>query len=360
MLEYLAARHDVIVAVDLLKSSLGKLGPYAARFRGGNAERIGIDPAQICLGEVQSHPREQGARAAADVDHAETIVATERGGDVDDMLLQKKIVEHPPHAPHGGGVIESFRYAIDRFGNLLVANLVPVHGAANYKTAGGRSRLMGDAAFQASRPDARRRCHWSCRPWFSFSLGGGRVTPRLDTEDAMAEEDKSLDQLIIALNRARAKKRAEWNRRVSIGDLLTDRRQNAREYGWGDGTTCYDNVLVIGEVRVGRKTWIGPNVILDGSGGLEIGDFCSIDAGVQIYSHDSVNWAISMGDAPYDYAPTKIGSGVFIGPNTVIAKGVTIGDRVVIGAMSFVNRDIPSGMKAVGQPARIIGSIGSS
>ncbi|HLI13467.1 MAG TPA: acyltransferase [Alphaproteobacteria bacterium] len=176
----------------------------------------------------------------------------------------------------------------------------------------------------------------------------------------MAEEDKSLDQLIIALNRARAKKRAEWNRRVSIGDLLTDRRQNAREYGWGDGTTCYDNVLVIGEVRVGRKTWIGPNVILDGSGGLEIGDFCSIDAGVQIYSHDSVNWAISMGDAPYDYAPTKIGSGVFIGPNTVIAKGVTIGDRVVIGAMSFVNRDIPSGMKAVGQPARIIGSIGSS
>ena len=55
------------------------------------------------------------------------------------------------------------------------------------------------------------------------------------------------------------------------------------------GTSCYNNVLIIGDVKVGKNTWIGPNVILDGSGGLEIGDFVSISAGVQIYTHDSLD-----------------------------------------------------------------------
>ena len=57
----------------------------------------------------------------------------------------------------------------------------------------------------------------------------------------------------------------KFKRRVSIGDLLTDRWENARKLGWGEGSSCYDNVLVLGDVKVGRKTWIGPNVILDGS-----------------------------------------------------------------------------------------------
>lgn len=44
----------------------------------------------------------------------------------------------------------------------------------------------------------------------------------------------------------------------------------------------YDNVLVLGRVKVGRNTWIGPGCILDGSGGdLQIGDCCSISVGVR-------------------------------------------------------------------------------
>lgn len=39
----------------------------------------------------------------------------------------------------------------------------------------------------------------------------------------------------------------------------------------------HNNVLVLGRVKVGRNTWIGPGCILDGSGGdLQIGDWCSI------------------------------------------------------------------------------------
>ena len=142
-------------------------------------------------------------------------------------------------------------------------------------------------------------------------------------------------------------------RRVSTGDLLSDRWKLAQSYGFGEGTSCYDDVLVLGDVTVGKNCWIGPNVILDGSGNLAIGDHVDISAGVHIYTHSTVRRALSGGHDAIEHAPTRVGSRVYIGPQTVIQMGVTIGDEVVIGAMSFVNRDIPGGQKAWGVPARL-------
>jgi acetyltransferase-like isoleucine patch superfamily enzyme len=154
------------------------------------------------------------------------------------------------------------------------------------------------------------------------------------------------------------KKISSFNRRVSFGDLITDRWENAREYGFGKGTSCYDNVLIIGDVSVGENTWIGPNVILDGSGGsLKIGSYCSISSGVQIYTHNTVMHSVSLGKEPIAYKPTRIGNGVYIGPNSVIGMGTEIGDSAIIGAMSFVNRDIPARKKAWGCPAQILGDV---
>ena len=149
--------------------------------------------------------------------------------------------------------------------------------------------------------------------------------------------------------------RARFARRVSLGDLITDRWRNAEECNFGSGTSCYDNVLVIGDVRVGSNCWIGPGVVLDGSAGLEIGDYCSISAGVQIYTHNTIRWTVSLGREPLERRSTKIGSGVYIGPNTIVEMGSIIGDRAIVGAMSLVNRDVPAGMKAWGVPVRIIG-----
>jgi acetyltransferase-like isoleucine patch superfamily enzyme len=163
------------------------------------------------------------------------------------------------------------------------------------------------------------------------------------------------EELRALQKKLQEKKRQEFNRRVSLGDLVTERADNAREMGFGEGTTCYDNVLILGDVQVGRNTWIGPNVILDGSGGkLVIGDFCSISAGVQIYTHNTVAWSTSLGEQPVAQAPTYIGNGVYLGPNSVVAMGVMIGDMAVIGALSLVNSDIPPGAKAWGTPARLI------
>ena len=82
--------------------------------------------------------------------------------------------------------------------------------------------------------------------------------------------------------------RERHGRHVSVGDLLTDRWELASRLGFGEGTSCYDNVLILGSVSVGRNCWIGPNVVLDGTGDLTIGDNVDISAGAQIYTHDTV------------------------------------------------------------------------
>lgn len=146
-------------------------------------------------------------------------------------------------------------------------------------------------------------------------------------------------------------------RSLPFGDYIVDRWEKAQALGFGSGTSIYDSVVVLGEVRVGSDTWIGPFVVLDGSGGLTIGSHCSISAGVQIYSHDTVEWALSGGTAPYTHAATSIGDNCYIGPCAVIAKGVRIGDRCRIGANSLVLTDIPAGSLAHGTPCRVVGRV---
>jgi acetyltransferase-like isoleucine patch superfamily enzyme len=146
----------------------------------------------------------------------------------------------------------------------------------------------------------------------------------------------------------------KWNRSLPFADYVVNRWQKAHDLGFGSGASIYDSSLVLGDVKVGENTWIGPFTVLDGSGGLEIGSYCSISAGVQIYTHDTVSWAISSGIEPIQKDPVRIGNCCYLGPNVIISRGVSIGDGCVIGANSFVNSDIPSGKRAWGTPARVI------
>lgn len=163
-----------------------------------------------------------------------------------------------------------------------------------------------------------------------------------------------VDQLRGLLASRRREVADAHTRVLPFGDYVSDRWDKARALGFGDGTSVYDSCHVFGEVIVGQDTWIGPFTILDGTGGLRIGSNCSISAGVQIYSHDTVQWAKTGGQAPYEYAPTVIGNNCYIGPNTVVGKGVTIGSGAVVGANSLVLSDIPAGSTAHGNPARAV------
>lgn len=155
-----------------------------------------------------------------------------------------------------------------------------------------------------------------------------------------------------SLKKRRKEVKNKWNRVLPIGDYVSDRHEKAIFLGFGVGTTIYDSSLVFGEVRVGRNTWIGPFTVLDGTGVLTIGDNCSISAGVQIYTHDTVQWAISGGSMEIDKSPTIIESNVYLGPNVVVQRGVKIGSGSVIGANSFVNKNLPPNSKGWGNPFR--------
>ena len=179
---------------------------------------------------------------------------------------------------------------------------------------------------------------------------------RTATKAAVKKGSGALRAALEAFWRKRRREvHRRWQRTLPFGDYVVDRWQKARALEFGEGASIYDSALVIGDVKVGRETWIGPGVVLDGSAGLTIGDHCSISAGVQIYTHDSVAWALSGGKAPLEKAPTHIGSRCYIGPQTVIAKGVTIGDGCVIGAHSLVVESIPAGSRAHGVPCRVVG-----
>lgn len=70
----------------------------------------------------------------------------------------------------------------------------------------------------------------------------------------------------------------KFNRTLPFADYIVDRWEKARELGFGEGASIYDSSLVLGDVKVGHDTWIGPFfTVLDGSGsGLTIGSHCSM------------------------------------------------------------------------------------
>ncbi len=166
-----------------------------------------------------------------------------------------------------------------------------------------------------------------------------------------------LEDLKALIRSRQSEFRNTWNRSLPMADYLVDRWEKARGLGFGEGSSIYDSSLVLGNVSVGCHTWIGPFTVLDGTGGLQIGDYCSVSAGVQIYTHDTLEWALSGGVRQSQQAPVKIGNRTYLGPGVIIAKGVSIGSCCVIGANSFVNKDIPDCSKAWGSPARVVGLV---
>jgi acetyltransferase-like isoleucine patch superfamily enzyme len=170
----------------------------------------------------------------------------------------------------------------------------------------------------------------------------------------LPELDENLRALYGSL---REEKRERWQRDLPLDELLQDRWERAKSLGFGDGSSIYASSYVYGDVRVGRNCWIGPNTLLDGSGGLAIGDGCDISAGVQIYTHDTVRRVLSEGRQEIEHAPVTIGEYTHLGASALILKGVTVGHHCVIGAHSMLNADLAPYTIAAGVPCRPIGKV---
>lgn len=92
---------------------------------------------------------------------------------------------------------------------------------------------------------------------------------------------------------------------------------------------------------------------------VEIGDDTMLGANTNIYETDfhcmDANQRLNQKDIlEAKHAPIYIGKQCWLASNVTVLKGVKIGDRAVVGAMSLVNKDIPNDAVVAGVPAKII------
>ena len=96
-------------------------------------------------------------------------------------------------------------------------------------------------------------------------------------------------------------------------------------------------ILAARSVRIGEGTLLGADcMVFDNDFHAPVGEW---------------NWTLVA--APDNPRPVVIGRGVFIGTRATILKGVTIGDRAIVGAGAVVSRDVPSRHLAFGNPAQV-------
>ncbi len=133
---------------------------------------------------------------------------------------------------------------------------------------------------------------------------------------------------------------------------------NASNVQIGEECLFQDGVYM----RAGNQGWItiGDRAALNSfsklfaHGGIEIGEEAQIGPGSLITTTDHDYYDENLATI---FKKVTIGKRVWIGANVTILPGVTIGEYTVIGAGSVVNKDIPSGVVAVGVPAKVIKQI---
>lgn len=99
------------------------------------------------------------------------------------------------------------------------------------------------------------------------------------------------------------------------------------------------------KLRLGYKTDIGAFTYINAKNGVIIEDL------VQVGSHCAI-YSISTIDNKEGKVVLK--KNCKIGSHSVIMPGVTVGENAVVGAFSFVTRDIPDNALAFGIPAKVI------
>lgn len=108
-------------------------------------------------------------------------------------------------------------------------------------------------------------------------------------------------------------------------------------------------------ITVRKNVFINACCHFQDQGGITLGDNCLV-------GHNVVFATLNHGFAPEERqsmlpAPIVVGRNVWIGSNSTILQGVTIGDNSIIAAGSVVTKDVPANAIVAGVPARFIRSI---
>jgi acetyltransferase-like isoleucine patch superfamily enzyme len=110
-----------------------------------------------------------------------------------------------------------------------------------------------------------------------------------------------------------------------------------------------------GYVRIGTGVAIGPNCVLYGAGGIELGDYVHLGPGAKLMSQSGRHDGNRLTANPtFQLAPIHVGAGSWIGAGAVILGGSRLGECVSVAPNSVVSGEVPSNAIVVGNPARVI------
>ena len=138
------------------------------------------------------------------------------------------------------------------------------------------------------------------------------------------------------------------------------KRKKSYSFKVGTKTHIMNPFFIDSNCNIGSYTYIG---LYSNITKAKIGNYCSIGNNVVIGAgeHDinmiSTSAHLYEGENWYDELTQKdvvIKNDVWIGTQSIIRRGVTIGNGAVIGANSFVNKDVPDFAVVAGSPAKII------
>jgi len=111
-----------------------------------------------------------------------------------------------------------------------------------------------------------------------------------------------------------------------------------------------------GFITIGDNCWLAPFSLINGNGGVQIGNNVLIAARTSIntVSHNASRCDAPINDQGIKVDPVVIEDDVWIGLHAVILQGVHIGVGAIVGAGAVVTRDVPPFSIVTGTPARIV------
>jgi maltose O-acetyltransferase len=111
-------------------------------------------------------------------------------------------------------------------------------------------------------------------------------------------------------------------------------------------------------ISIGADTFVNYDCVMLDVVPIQIGSACQLATCVQLLAatHPIDPDARRLG---WEYGkPITVGNNVWLGGGVIVCPGVTIGDDTVVGAGAVVTRDLPAGVVAAGNPARVQREVG--
>lgn len=140
----------------------------------------------------------------------------------------------------------------------------------------------------------------------------------------------------------------------------------------GEGTRVWAFAHVLPGARIGRDCNLCDGVFVEGD--VVVGDRVTVKCGVQLWNGVRLHDDVFVGpnatftndrfprsrQYPETFAQTVVEAGASIGANATLLPGLRIGAGAMVGAGAVVTRSVPPNAIVVGNPARIVGYVGSA